>query len=156
MKSLMALEDRFTSIAENSNFPSVVLCDRGLMDTLGYTGPEVFDRILDKTGWTKIQLRDHRYEAIIHMVTAADGAAEFYNNDNEARFEDADLAVVRDRALRECYIGHNKLYVIDNRDTFGQKVKHTINTVLSVIGQPTSKVVFKKFLVDTRYVSDLT
>ena len=53
------------------------------------------------------------------MVTAADGAIEFYNHDNEARFETADEAVVRDAALRECYIGHNKLYVIDNRGTFG-------------------------------------
>jgi hypothetical protein len=26
---------------------------------------------------------------------------------------------VRDAALRECYIGHNKLYLIDNRGTFG-------------------------------------
>lgn len=54
MKVQMALEDRFTSIAENSNFPAVVLCDRGLMDTLAYSGPEVFERILQKTGWTKI------------------------------------------------------------------------------------------------------
>lgn len=153
MKMQMSLEDRFTSIAKNQNFKSVILCDRGLMDTLGYTGPEIFDRILEKAGWTKIMLRDHRYDAVIHMVTAADGAAQFYNNDNEARFEDVEEAIIRDRALRECYIGHNKLYVIDNRDTFGKKVEETINTVLSIVGQPTNKVKFKKFLVDTRNVA---
>ena len=79
-------------------------------------------------------LRDHRYDAVIHMVTAADGAAQFYNNDNEARYENAEQAKNTDKALRECYIGHNQLYVIDNVGTFGEKVNQTINTVLSVIG----------------------
>jgi len=27
-----------------------------------------------------VQIRDNRYDAVIHMVTAADGAESFYNN----------------------------------------------------------------------------
>ena len=63
------------NIALNCNEPSIVLMDRGLMDSLGYVGQEVWERILDKTGWSNIELRDNRYDAVIHLVTAADGAA---------------------------------------------------------------------------------
>jgi hypothetical protein len=35
-----------------------------------------------------MMLRDARYEGVIHLVTAADGAEEFYETDtNEARYE---------------------------------------------------------------------
>ena len=34
------------------------------------------------------KIRDKRYDLVIHMSTAADGAEKFYNNDtNEARSE---------------------------------------------------------------------
>jgi len=32
-------------------------------------------------------LRDFRYDAVIHLVTAAHGAEEFYGYDNKARYE---------------------------------------------------------------------
>ena len=39
---------------------------------------DVWQAILDETGWSTIQLRDKRYEAVVHMMTAAEGAEEFY------------------------------------------------------------------------------
>ena len=150
MKTQIALEDTFKTLAENSGMPAVIICDRGLMDTRGYTGQEVFDRILDHTGWSTIELRDNRYDGILHLVTAADGAAEFYDHENEARFETAEEAVHRDLELRKAYIGHNKLFVIDNRSSFQQKIEATVKTVLSIIGMPTRKTRHRKFLVDTR------
>jgi len=52
-------------------------------------------------------LRDNRYDAIIHMVTAADGAAQFYAAiTNEARYESVDDAIDKDRKLQEAYMGH--------------------------------------------------
>jgi chromosome condensin MukBEF complex kleisin-like MukF subunit len=39
-------------------------------------------------------LRDNRYEAVIHLVTAADGAEKFYDSlSNEARYETPEEAV---------------------------------------------------------------
>ena len=130
--------------------PAVIICDRGLMDTKGYTGAAIFNRILDDQDWSAIELRDNRYDAVLHLVTAADGAAEFYDLDNEARFETPEQAVHRDLELRKAYIGHNKLFVIDNSKSFQSKMETTIKTVLSVIGMPTQKTQFRKFLVDTR------
>ena len=103
----MALEDGLLKLAENLGEPSVLLIDRGLMDSKAYVGDETFEVILEREGWTNTELRDHRYDAVIHMVTAADGAAEFYGYENEARFETPEEAIVRDKALRNAYLGHN-------------------------------------------------
>ena len=58
------------------------------MDGSAYTDDNVWQALLDETGWNHIQLRDRRYEAVIHMVTAADGAEKFYTDENnQARYE---------------------------------------------------------------------
>lgn len=75
----MHLEDVFTQIAINSEVPCVVVCDRGVLDGSAYTTQKLWHAILDETGWTTVQLRDKRYDAIIHLVTAAKGAEEFYH-----------------------------------------------------------------------------
>jgi hypothetical protein len=55
------------------------------MDGSAYTDENVWQAILDETGWSTIQLRDKRYEAVVHLVSAADGAESFYNHaTNEA------------------------------------------------------------------------
>lgn len=84
MRMQMHLEDVFTAIALNSECPSVIVCDRGVMDGSAYTTQQLWHAILDETGWTTIQLRDKRYDAIIHLVTAANGAVDFYCLDNKA------------------------------------------------------------------------
>ena len=61
------------------------------MDGMAYTDDNVWKALLDETGWSTIQLRDRRYEAVIHMVTSADGAVNFYSDvNNEARYETID------------------------------------------------------------------
>ena len=40
-----------------------------------------------------MELRDQRYDAVIHMISAADGAAEFYGYDNVARHETIEQAI---------------------------------------------------------------
>ncbi len=38
-------------------------------------------------GFNGVQLRDNRYDAVIHLVTAANGAENHYNLNNAARYE---------------------------------------------------------------------
>lgn len=76
-------------MAKNENLPSVVLCDRGLVDGSAYVSEELWSAVMDEVGMSNTQLRDKRYDGIIHMVTAADGAESFYNKTNEARYENA-------------------------------------------------------------------
>lgn len=40
-------------------------------------------------------LKDNRYEGVIHLVTAADGAEEFYEMEsNEARYDTIQTAMI--------------------------------------------------------------
>ena len=53
---------------------AVILTDRGLMDGSAYImKPENQQTLLDEKGWNEVTLRDRRYDAVIHLVTAADG-----------------------------------------------------------------------------------
>jgi hypothetical protein len=70
---------------------------------------------MDEMGMNILSMRDSRYEAVIHLVTAADGAEEFYDQlTNEARYESRDEAIDKDKKLRAAYMGHPKWYLIDN------------------------------------------
>jgi len=88
MKGIMALEDHFVELAEITGGPTVILCDRGVMDGKAYIDPNGWQVLLDENGYNLVNLRDKRYDAVIHLVTAADGATEFYTlANNAARYE---------------------------------------------------------------------
>jgi len=148
----LAHEECFYNIAKNSGKPTVIIHDRGMMDTVGYIGHEGFRRILNKTGWTYYDLRDNRYDAVVHLISAAVDAPEFYNHGNVARYETVEQAAERDKFLRTAYVGHNKIFVIGNDpvEGFKGKMNDTINAVKSVLGLPIEKTSYKKFLVDNR------
>lgn len=78
----MALEDIFIEIAQTGDKNTIILFDRGVLDGAAYTDENVWQAILDETGWSTIQLRDRRYEAVIHLMTAAEGAEQFYKTEN--------------------------------------------------------------------------
>jgi hypothetical protein len=60
-------------------------------------------------------LRDRRYEAVIHLETAANGAEKFYTGENnQARYESAEEARSLDRKLQDAWTGHPSFFVIDN------------------------------------------
>ena len=48
------------------------------------------------------------------MVTAAEGASEFYNKSNESRYETVEQAIAVDKRLRHTYLGHHKFFMVDN------------------------------------------
>ena len=104
---------------------------------------------MDEQGFSSgLSIAEKRYDAVLHMVTAAEGAEEFYNFSNEARFELADAARARDQRLRHAYLGHHHHIVIDNRSpTFEDKVNETMRMISSVVGLPTDSQLFKKYLI---------
>lgn len=85
------------------------------MDGSAYTDENVWQAILDETGWSTIQLRDKRYEAVVHLVSAADGAESFYSHTtNEARYESVKEAVELDKKLINAWVGHPQFNIIQN------------------------------------------
>lgn len=71
------------------------------------------------------------------MVTAAIGAEKFFSQDtNEARYEDVDEAIQKDKRIREAYMGHSKWYLIDNNCTsFKEKIDNAKQAVHSIVGK---------------------
>src|SRR5262249_38663495 len=120
---MMALEDTFHGIALSTGRPAIILCDRGTMDVSAYLPRDAWTALLDEQNWTVVGLRDKRYEAVIHLVSAADGAEAFYTTENNAvRSETPEQARVLDRRIRDAWVGHPHLRVIDNATDFAHKV----------------------------------
>ena len=54
MKMQVALEDIFLDMALSQDQPTIIICDRGVMDGSAYTPKNVWGAILDETGWSTI------------------------------------------------------------------------------------------------------
>lgn len=107
MRLQIALEESFLEIGQMvTDQPVVILIDRGLLDGSAYVSRSEWQALMDDLGMSVVMMRDNRYDGILHMVTAADGAGEFYGLSNEARYESASEATSKDKRVREAYMGH--------------------------------------------------
>lgn len=148
LRCQMALEEAFSRIAESDGKPALLLCDRGAMDVAAYLPPDAWQALLDEEGWTVVGLRDRRYDAVIHLVTAADGAETHYTTaNNAARTETPAQARALDAKVREAWVGHPRLRVVDNSTDFEGKVRRVIQAVCRVAGVPELGEVERKYLV---------
>lgn len=145
----MALEDIFIEIAQTGDKHTIILFDRGVMDGAAYTDENVWQAILDETGWSTIQLRDRRYEAVIHLMTAAEGAEQFYQTENNsARSENLEEAREIDRRLINAWVGHPQFNIIKNKKKgFKTKIDYCMRKTLSLIGMPQPTSMTKKYLL---------
>ena len=141
----------FAKNAEAKGDRVVVLFDRGVMDAQAYVEPSEFQAILDNLQKTVVSLRDKRYDAVIHMVTAADGAADFYTLDNNIARQEADLgaAIRADRSTKRAWVGHPHLRVIDNSTDFESKIRRVFHEVCNILGTPVPVERERKFLVSS-------
>lgn len=120
------------------------------MDGSAYLRPHLWERILTEHDLHVKKLRDDRYDMIIHLSTAADGAQDFYKLDgNVARHEDIQFAIELDKKLKEAWIEHNNFYQISNNNhpSFQEKIEETCKTVFKFLGLPTDNSFYNKFLV---------
>lgn len=146
------MEDTFLEIAQMvTDQPVVILIDRGLLDGSAYVSKENWQALLDDMGFNTVSLRDNRYDAVMHMVTAADGAEKFYDSEtNAARYETIDEAVEKDKLLREAYMGHQKWVLIGNDSQgFDAKINHAKEKIHYILGHKTGSKFYKKFLLKT-------
>src|SRR3569833_1773941 len=81
------------------------------------------------------------------MVTAADGAPDFYTVANGVRYETMGQAIEVDKRLRDAYTGHNKLFIIQNNVDFKGKIDKCIGIVAKMVGLPTPNSHYKKYLI---------
>lgn len=150
MKLQMELEDIFIEIAKSSDKHCIILFDRGVLDGSAYTNENVWQAILDETGWSTIQLRDRRYEAVIHMMTAAEGAQNFFEKDIKGGNTEEQLEEAReiDKKLISAWCGHPQFSIVKNsKKGFKTKIGYCLNKVLSLVGMPLPTSLTRKYLL---------
>lgn len=114
----------------------VIVCDRGIPDNKAYVSDEEFQSLLALFGKTEEEVRS-AYDAVIHMVTTADGAEQAYTlSNNLARTETLEEARALDRRAQRAWEGHENLFIVDNSTGFDEKIQRAMDCIRTVLRQP--------------------
>lgn len=134
-----SMEDGLENILKARGLPAVLLCDRGIQDGAAYMEPEQWEHVLHAHNWQVVDVREGRYNAVFHMVTAAEGADAFYTlENNDARTETPEEARVMDRKTQKAWLGHPQMYVLDNSTDFEGKLQRLVEFIARLVGLPTN------------------
>jgi CYTH domain-containing protein/nucleoside-triphosphatase THEP1 len=149
----MALEDKFTRMAQECDEPCIIVCDRGTMDISAYMDVATWDEITRAVGTSTPELRQ-RYDAVLHLVSAADGAEQFYTTANNASRNEANdeegLRIARglDKKVIKAWTGHPHLRVINNNEDFEKKMNRVVKEISDVLSLPQPIVEERKYIVE--------
>jgi len=129
----------------------VILFDRADMDNVAYLpSTDYFDVFMEEERLTWHDVRDS-YDGVIHLVTAANGAEEFYTHENnEARYETPEQARIQDTKTINAWTGHPHLRIIDNSTDFEEKMRRTLKAVSRILGIPVPIEIERKYLLAKR------
>ena len=141
LRTQLALEDSFMRLAETCTKPTFIVCDRGTLDISAYIDHEMWEELCQKCGTNPNELRQ-RYDAVLHLVSAADGAEQYYTTaTNSTRYEQANeeglrLARDLDKKVNKAWTGHPHLRVINNHDDFDTKLRSVLKEISNVLEIP--------------------
>lgn len=160
LKTMIEMEAAYFKLAELCDKNCLIVCDRGAMDPSAFIEPEEWERIMKSCQLNSIDLRDARYNQVIHMISAATGAEAFYTTDHHTcRSESIELARHYDKKCAQSWVGHPYFDVIDNSTDFDTKIRRMISAVCQKIGIDTGDTLKtnakkRKFLVETPLPDD--
>lgn len=143
----LGMERSLLGLVGSTGRPTIVVFDRGLLDGKAYTSSEQeWSRIISNLTDSKGNPVDDayavgRYDGVVHMVSAADGAENFFRTGNTeddegkpvVRLEGIDEAKRLDGELQRCWSAHPHLVVIPNEpgsDSFERKLQRTATAVV--------------------------
>jgi nucleoside-triphosphatase THEP1 len=131
----MDLERFFEEQAKYETKDVIIITDRGVLDNFAFCSEKVKKRVYEETGWDDNFMCVERYDQVIHLVTAAQGAEKFYTLENNvARSETPELAKHFDKRLHEEWMIHPKFTLIDNSEKgFQKKLDRVINAVSALV-----------------------
>lgn len=155
VRTMLQLEQTFFDLAATCQRNTLVICDRGAMDPSSYMSSEQWERLLKNNNWNNVTLRDARYDQVIHLVSAAQGAEEFYTtSNNHTRMEPVEYARKLDRITQQAWVGHPYVDIIETCTNFNQKVRRAIDAICIKLGLNTGECLLpesikRKFLVSS-------
>ena len=142
----------YSTVLHGQGKQVVMLFDRGVLDSNAYALPGFLQEQLSMLGTTYDEVM-HNYDAVVHLVTAADGAEEYYTTaNNEARCETPKQARELDRKLKDAWLGHPHHFIIANEGDFAHKLLRLKQTVAHLLGIPEPLECERKFLLANKPV----
>ena len=113
----------------------VILFDRGEMDGIAYHRHDCFEDLAKEAHTTLAEIRNS-YTAVMHMVTTANGAEDFFMHaNNSARWDNAEEARAFDVRVLQSWVDHPRHVVIDNTTDWQGKLDRLTDATLAVIGR---------------------
>ncbi|XP_015431585.1 PREDICTED: uncharacterized protein LOC107187902 isoform X2 [Dufourea novaeangliae] len=135
LRTMIQIENTFFQLGESCSRNCLIICDRGAMDASAFISKDKWELMMASNGWNNVELRDNRYNQIIHMVSAANGAEDFYSTEEHAcRSEGVELARELDYKAAAAWVGHPYFDVIDNSQDFETKICRMIECVCQKLG----------------------
>jgi CYTH domain-containing protein len=146
---MLSLEEAFITLARSTHERCIVLCDRGTMDCRSYMPEEEWEQVMGEMGTNTLAMRDERYDIVVHLVTAANGADQFYTTEGHAaRSEPPEYAKELDQRIKNNWVGHPCFHVVDNGTDFRGKIRRVMSTICKFVGlQGEVGMSKRKFLV---------
>ena len=136
----------------------LIVCDRGTLDGKIYMSNIEYRQLLEELHTDEVTLRDS-YDAIFHLVSAAKGATDCYTlENNPARKETINEAIIADDKIISAYTGHPHFRVIDNSTDFKTKMQRLLIEISSFLGEPEPFEIERKYLIEypnTKYLDSL-
>ncbi|XP_023291869.2 TRPL translocation defect protein 14 isoform X2 [Lucilia cuprina] len=135
IRTMIQIENTYFELGKSSTRNCLIICDRGVMDASAYISKEKWEKMMASNNWNPIEMRDNRYNQILHLVSAANGAEEFYSTEEHAcRSEGVGLARELDYKSAAAWVGHPYFDVIDNSTNFETKMNRMIESVCQKLG----------------------
>mmetsp|Transcript_21164 Transcript_21164/g.34920 ORF Transcript_21164/g.34920 Transcript_21164/m.34920 type:complete len:298 (+) Transcript_21164:112-1005(+) len=136
----LQLERSLTDVATSTGRPTIVIFDRGTLDVKGYVDAAMWKTLLDAHRMSEEHMLQ-RYDGVLHLVTAADGALDFYKRGRVAddsghpvyRSETPEEAILLDGKMQAAWKSHARHVIIRNGGSFSVKLDETYRAMLSIV-----------------------
>ena len=131
-------------LVETTGKPVIISHDRGLLDGLAYLKDDVlFEKLLNKRGLSRSKILEGYYDSVTHLITAAKGALEHYNFENNIhRTETPEESNALDTDLQHAWLDAHGYEIIGNTlpdgtpKSFAQKMREYVTAVFNPLGLP--------------------
>ncbi|CAK58444.1 unnamed protein product (macronuclear) [Paramecium tetraurelia] len=141
---------------------SIILCQGGILDLLSVLDEKEKAKMfedLEEQFKPLATLRDKNYDAVIHLVTNAEGLQQnfYFGNSFINRDQEINKAIEADRRIQTLWMGHQNHFLIDNRGlTFDKKIQRAYKTVQKILGMVQTNIRWTKIgLKQINFPSDL-
>lgn len=130
---------------------AIIIFDRGILDNKAYMSNEQFSVLLNEFNLTELDICN-RYDSVIHLNTAALLEHGYTLENNKARSESKQEAIVIDKKTYNAWNLHSKLYSIKPEQDLNVKIRNVLNIIDLQINKEVKQ---SKYLVDIDNLSFL-